>query len=53
MRKFKIEHDDYEKPITYVTLYRPPYEDEDILSKTKWKATDVTITEIKHLHGEE
>jgi hypothetical protein len=52
MKKFKVEHDDYEKPITYVTLYNPPYEDEDVLSRTKWKAKDVTITEIK-MHGEE
>ena len=51
MKKFKVEHDDYEKPITYVTLYSPPYEDEDVLSRTKWKVGDVTITEIKH--GEE
>ena len=52
MKKFKVEHDDYEKPITYVTLYNPPYEDEDVLSRTKWKSKDVTITEIK-MHGEE
>ena len=30
MRKFKVEHDDYEKPITYVMLYNPPYENENI-----------------------
>tara|TARA_R110002020_G_scaffold414404_1_gene623886 strand:- start:445 stop:606 length:162 start_codon:yes stop_codon:yes gene_type:complete len=53
MRKFKIEHDDYEKPITYITLYKPPFEDEDILSKTKWKSKDVTITEVKYYQGEE
>ena len=52
MKKFMIEHEDYEKPITYVTLYKPPYEDEDILSKTNWKAKDVTITEIT-MYGEE
>ena len=52
MKKFKIEHDDYEKPITYITLYNPPYDDETILSRTKWKEKDVTITEI-HYQGEE
>ena len=30
-----------------VTLFQPPYDDETILSKTNWKAKDVTITEIK------
>ena len=46
MRRFKVEHKDYEKPITYVTLYNPPYENENILERTNWKAKDVTITEI-------
>jgi hypothetical protein len=31
----------------YVTLYQPPYEDENILHKTKWNEKDVTITEMK------
>ena len=53
MRKFKVEHSDYEKPSIYVMLYNPPYENENILHKTGWKEKDVTITEIKHLHGEE
>tara|TARA_R110002020_G_scaffold285376_1_gene500909 strand:- start:1839 stop:2000 length:162 start_codon:yes stop_codon:yes gene_type:complete len=53
MRKFKVEHNDYEKPLIYVMLYKPPYENGNILHKTGWKEKDVTITEIKHLHGEE
>ena len=52
MRKFKVEHSDYEKPSIYVMLYNPPYDDETILSRTNWKLKDVTITEI-HKHGEE
>ena len=37
-----------------VTVYNPPYEDEDVLSHTKWKLKDCTITEIKlHFEGEE
>ena len=43
MRKFKIEHDDYEKPPIIVTLFQPPYENENILYKTKWKEKDCTI----------
>ena len=31
----------------YVTLHQPPYENENILYKTKWNEKDVTITEIK------
>ena len=38
----------------YVTLNQPPYENENILYKTKWKAEDVTITEMKtNFVGEE
>ena len=29
-----------------VTLYQPPYEDENVLNKTGWKQKDVTITDI-------
>ena len=46
MKRFKVEHNDLEKPITYVTLYNPPYENENILYKTKWREKDVTITEV-------
>ena len=47
MRRFKVEHNDWEKPVIYVTLHKPPYENENILYKTKWKAKDVIITEMK------
>ena len=53
MKRFKVEHDDYDVPITYITLFNPPYEDEDVISRTKWKLKDVTITEVKHYQGEE
>ena len=36
-----------------VTLYNPPYEDEDVLSKTKWKVKDCIITELNNYQGEE
>ena len=54
MRKFKVEHDDYEKPLIYVMLYKPPYENENILHKTKWNAKDCTITDVTpKFQGEE
>ena len=30
-----------------ITLHNPPYENENILWKTGWKESDVTIREIK------
>ena len=45
MRRFRVEKEDGTKII--VTLHQPPYEDENILHKTGWKAKDVKITEIK------
>ena len=56
MRRFKVEDNRWDaKPPLYVTLYNPPYENENILYKTKWKAEDVTITELKTMNfvGEE
>ena len=47
MRRFRVEHKDWEKPPIIVTLWQPPYENENILYKTKWNEKDVTITEIK------
>ena len=53
MKIFKVEHIDWvDNRDIHVTLYSRPYDDETILSKTKWKLKDVTITEI-HKHGEE
>ena len=53
MKRFRVEHKDYEKPPIIVTLFQPPYENENILYKTKWKEKDVTITEIKVKFEEE
>jgi len=46
-KRFKVEHDDMEIGVLYITLHNPPYEDENILSKINWKQKDVTITEVK------
>ena len=54
MKRFKVEHKDWEKPIITVTLNQPPYENENILYKTGWKEKDVTITDITpKFEGEE
>ena len=38
----------------YVTLHQPPYENENILHKTKWNEKDVTIAEVTiKFEGEE
>ncbi len=49
-KRFRVEHNDMEKGVLYITLHHPPYNDEDVLSKINWKQKDVTITEI---HGGE
>ena len=43
MKRFRVEKED--GSMIYVTLWKPPYENENILNKTKLKAKDVTITE--------
>ena len=45
MKTFKIEKKSTFEVIK-VTLYQPPYEDENILNKTGWESKDVTITDI-------
>ena len=45
MKTFKIEKKN-SLEIMKVTLYQPPYEDENILNKTGWKSEDVIITDI-------
>ena len=45
MKTFLVEHKSLDKPPIRVTLYQPPYEDENVLNKTGWKVKDVTITE--------
>ena len=48
MKIFLVEHKDYvDNPDLTITLHNPPYDDETILSRTKWKVKDVTITEIR------
>ena len=37
----------------YVTLHQPPYENENILHKTKWNEKNVKITEITPKFEEE
>ena len=45
MKTFKVEKKN-SLEIMKVTLYQPPYEDENILNKTGWKSKDVTITDV-------
>ena len=54
MKRFKVERKTGDLGIIYVTLYNPPYEDENILHKLGgFKADEVTITEMKQYQGEE
>ena len=55
MRRFKVEHKDWiDNPDIHVTLYNPPYEDADVISRTKWKLKDCTITDVTpKFQGEE
>ena len=45
MKVFKVEHIKKFQTIK-VTLHNPPYENENILHKTSWKAKDCVITEL-------
>ena len=52
MKIFRVEHIDYvDNPTLTITLHNPPYEDEDVLARIKWKAKDVTITELPEMRG--
>ena len=63
MKRFKVVNqkiqymDDYGNrkfDTIYVTLNQPPYENENILYKTKWNAKDCIITDITpKFQGEE
>jgi hypothetical protein len=46
MKRFRVENKDMDKPAIYVTLFQPPYENENILHKTGWKEKDVTIIDV-------
>ena len=48
----KFGHRKYDT--SYITLHKPPYTKADVLSRTKWKLKDCTITELKtNFIGEE
>ena len=47
MKTFLVEHKSFDKPSIRVTLWQPPYEDENILNKTGWNIKDVKITELE------
>ena len=54
MKRFKVEHNDWETPTMYITLYKPPYENADVISRTKWKLKDCKITDVTpKFQGEE
>ena len=53
MKRFKVEHKDWDKPDIIVTLNQPPYRKKDILQRTGWDPKHVTITEEKQSQGEE
>ena len=53
MRRFRVEHRDWEKRDLIITLHKAPYENENILAHTGWKSKDVTITEMKEYRIEE
>ena len=46
MKRFRVEHKDYDKPPNTVTLWKPPYENENILYKTGYKEKDCIISEV-------
>ena len=52
MKTFEVEHLGKMQTLR-ITLHHPPYEDEDILNKTGWKAKDVVIKEMKTMKFEE
>ena len=45
MKRFKVYNVTKNQEIR-VTLFQPPYENENILYKTKWKEKDCEITEM-------
>ena len=53
MKTFLVEHKSFDKPPIRVTLYQPPYEDENVLNKTGWLIKDVKIREVNSPYEEE
>ena len=52
-KRFRVEHNDFDKKPLTITLFQPPYENSNILEHTGWKAKDVIITELKMYRIEE
>ncbi len=53
MRRFRIEDKDGDL-LMHVTLHKPPYENENVLFKTKLKQKNVTIKDVTpEIWGEE
>ncbi len=53
MRRFKIE-DIHGEHLMYITLHSPPYENENVLSRTKLTLKDVKIIDVTSKYqGEE
>ena len=63
MRRFKVVNKTMEYmdkfgarkyDTSYITLYKPPYENEDVISRTKWKLNECIITDVTPTYeGEE
>ena len=55
MKRFRVEHNNwFDNPTMIITLFNPPYEDADVISRTKWKLKDCTITDVTpKFEGEE
>ena len=52
MKRFKVYNTAKDQEIR-VTLFQPPYENENILHKTKWREKDCEITEVTVMISEE
>ena len=55
MRRFRVVHNNYEKPDMIITVHNPPYEDEDVIARCKkWNVKDSIITDVTPIYeGEE
>ncbi len=54
MKRFRVEHSNWEKPDIFVSLTEGPYTTERILYKTGWNKQSVTITDVtSKFQGEE
>ena len=47
MKRFRVEDKTFEKPTMIITLFNPPYEDENVIARCKhWKLKDTIITDV-------